>query len=98
MGEVAKPDPSVVTVAVVPSPAKVPLAPEAGALNMTLAPEIALPLASFTAATNLRLNAAPTFTLCPPPDVAVMLLGAPAVFVKANVAGLETSAVDAVTV
>ncbi len=95
-GEVAMPDVLVATVAVAPPPAKVPLAPEAGALNTTLMPAIPLPPESLTVATS-GAKGAPTFTLWPPPDVTMMLLALPAVFAKANVAWPETLAVDAVT-
>jgi hypothetical protein len=54
MGEVATPEALVFTVAF---PAKVPLAPEAGALNVTLTLETRLPFASFTVATNGLRNA-----------------------------------------
>ena len=50
--EVATPDESVETVNVVAPPAKVPLAPLPGAVNVTDAPATGLPPASFTVATN----------------------------------------------
>ena len=78
-GEVATPDALVCTVAF---PGNVPLAPEAGAVNVTLAPETRLPYASFTVATSGLLNALFTCALWPPPDVAVILAGEPAVFVR----------------
>jgi hypothetical protein len=52
-GEVATPEELVFTLAVVAPPANVPLAPEAGAVNVTLAAGTGLPLASVTVATNL---------------------------------------------
>ena len=98
-GEVATPEVLAFTVAVIPPPAKVPLGPEVGALNVTLAPEIRLPLASFTAATRGLANALSTCAIWPPPDMAVMLPGAPARFVREKDAGLMvTPATVALTV
>jgi hypothetical protein len=86
----------VMIAAVVPLPANMPLAPEAGALKVMLTPETGLPLASFTMATNGLLKAVLMTVLWPPPDAAVMVAGAPAVFVKANEATKPLA--DAVTV
>jgi hypothetical protein len=98
-GEVATPEALVCTVAVMLGgvTANVPLAPDAGAVNVTLAPEIRLPLASFTVATNGRLKAAPTSALWPPPEVAVIVPGAPATLVRAKVAEPVTPVTEAAT-
>jgi hypothetical protein len=96
-GEVAMPEVLVFTVAVIPPPANVPLAPEAGALNVTLAPEIALPLASVTVATNGLPKGWFTCALWPLPDVGVILAGGPTVFVRAKNAELVRPATVAVT-
>jgi hypothetical protein len=71
-------------VAVVPLPANVPLAPEPGAVNVTLAFGTGLLLASNTVATSELPNALLIWALWPPPEVAVMLPAAPALFVNAN--------------
>ena len=97
-GEVATPEEFVLTIAVAPPPANVPLAPEVGALKVTLAPEIKLPLESFTVATNGFAKARPTSELWPPPDTAVMLPGGPALFSKAKDAGLAAPVTVALTV
>jgi hypothetical protein len=97
-GEVATPEAFVFTVAVVPPPAKVPLAPEAGALNVTLAAETKLPPASFTVATSGLLKAVLIRALWPLPDVAVMVPGVPAVFVNAKEAGPLAPVTVALTV
>ena len=59
VGEAARPAKFVRTVAL-PAPAKVPLAPVAGAANVTLAPEITLLKLSVTETTNGLLKAVPT--------------------------------------
>lgn len=56
-GDVATPDAFVVTEAVVPPPAKLPLAPLPGAVNVTETPLAGFPPASFTVATNGAANA-----------------------------------------
>jgi hypothetical protein len=94
-GDAATPEVLVSRVAVIPPPAKVPLAPEAGALNVTLTPETGLPLASFTVTTNGLLKAWVTGALCPPPEVAVMVEAGPAVFVMAK--EVDKLLADAVT-
>ncbi len=96
-GEVARPEAFVFTVTVV-EPANVPLAPEAGAVKVTLAPETKLPPASFTVATNGLLNAWLTCALWPLPDIAVMVAGAPTVFVRVKEAAVVTPLTFAVTV
>src|SRR5438477_391182 len=86
MGEVATPEASVNTVTEVPPPVNVPLGPLAGAVNVTLAPLARLPPASLTVATNGPANGEPTCAVCPPPLVAVIDAGGPAVFVSAKLA------------
>jgi hypothetical protein len=80
--EVATPDELVETVWEVPPPAKVPLAPLDGAVNVTDAPLTGLPPESFTVATNGAANAVLMGALCPPPLVAVIDPGGPAVLVR----------------
>jgi hypothetical protein len=95
VGEVATPEALVCTVALIPPPANVPLAPEVGELNVTLAPETGLLFASITVATNGFPKACLTCAVWPPPEVAVMLPGGPGVFVKAKV--VERPFTDEVT-
>lgn len=79
-GEAATPLPSVV--AVFTPPANVPVAPDAGAVNVTTTPLIGEPPV-VTVASSRAENAAPTNALCPDPlstaidaagDAAVLLL------------------------
>jgi hypothetical protein len=67
--------------------ANVALAPEAGAVKVTVTPLTGLLLESVTVATNGLANAVLTVALCPPPLVAVRCAGAPAVLVNAKLAG-----------
>src|SRR5947207_2167653 len=85
-------------VAVFTPPAKLPLAPVPGALNVTVTPATGLPPASFTVATSGAANAVLIVALCGVPLVAVMLAAAPAVFVSEKSAGVATPATLAVTV
>ena len=80
----------------VPVPANVPLAPFPGAVNVTVTPLNALPLASFTVACSPVVNAVFTVALCGVPAVAVTLAAAPALFVRLKLAELAT--IDAVAV
>jgi hypothetical protein len=82
--DVASPLESVVTVQVVvgelelqPDEAKLPLAPELGALNVTETPGTGLPSMSFTTATSLFEKAVPTVADCPEPETTAMLVAAP---------------------
>jgi hypothetical protein len=95
VGDVATPELLVCALAVVPPPAKVPPAPAPGALKKTLAPETRLPYASFTVTTSGLPNAKPTGVLWPLPEVTVMALAGPGVFVNANEA--EAPPTDPVT-
>ena len=94
VGAVATPPASVCTDARLPN---VPLAPKAGALNVTVTPAIKFPPASLTIAFKGVPNAALTAALCPEPCVAKTVAGAPAVFVKLKTASVPTPAALAVT-
>jgi hypothetical protein len=85
-------------VAVFTPPANVPLAPLAGALNVTTTPLTGLFPASLTVATRGAANAVLIVALCGVPLVAVTLAAAPAVFVSEKFAGVATPATVAVTV
>ena len=67
-GEVATPLAPVTTDAVADMP-KSALAPEAGAVNVTVTPDTGVPLESFTVATKVFGKAAPIVALCPVPLV-----------------------------
>jgi hypothetical protein len=69
--------------------ANVALAPEAGAVKVTETPLTGLLLASVTVATNGLANAVLTVAVCPPPLVALRCAAAPAVLVKAKLAGVS---------
>lgn len=88
----------VVTVAVVPPPAKVPLGPFAGAVKVTLTPLSGFALPSFTSATNGAAKGVLICALCEPPPVAVIDPGTPAVFVSENAAGVNRPLTVAFTV
>jgi hypothetical protein len=85
-------------VAVFTPPANVPLAPLAGALNVTTTPLTGLLPASFTVATSGAANAVLIVALCGVPAVATRLAAAPAVLVSEKFAGVATLATVAVTV
>jgi hypothetical protein len=78
--DVARPDAFVV--AVFAPPAKLPLAPLLGAVNVTTTPLTGFPPASATVTTRGARNAVLSFWLCGVPLVAVMLAGGPSVFVS----------------
>ena len=69
-------------VAVFTPPAKVPLAPLVGAVNVTSTPLTGLFPASVTVATKGAANAALTVALCPEPLVTATLAAGPTVFVS----------------
>jgi hypothetical protein len=73
-------------VAVLTPPAKVPLAPLAGAVKVTTTPLTGLFPASVTAAIRAAANAVLIVALCGVPLVAVTLAAGPAVLVKAKFA------------
>ena len=87
----------VIAVAVA-EPLKAALAPDVGAVNVTVTPLTGLLLASFTVACNAVVNAVLTVALCGVPAVAVTLAGLPARFVKLKLAEVPTPLTDAVTV
>jgi hypothetical protein len=65
-GEAATPRLSVVAVAVLTPPVKVPLAPDVGAVNVTVTPLVGDPPV-VTHASRRAVNAPPTGVLCPDP-------------------------------
>jgi hypothetical protein len=81
VGAIAIPAALVVAVAVV-KPPKAPLAPELGAVNVTVTPEAGFPKPSWTVACNAVPNAVPTTVVCGVPPVATMLAGAAAMIVN----------------
>jgi len=85
-------------IAVFTPPAKVPLAPLAGAVKVTVTPPTALPPASFTVACNCVPNAELIVAAWGVPAVAVMLAAGPALFVNEKFAGVATPETVAVTV
>jgi hypothetical protein len=99
VGEVAVPELLVCTVAVAAVPNKA-LAPEAeaAAVNVTLTLAIGFPLLSFTVTTKGATKLVFTWVVWLPPDTAAIELAAPAVLVRAKVAGIVTPAELAVTV
>ena len=72
VGEVATPEALVVAVAVVPPPAKVPLAPDVGAENVTSTPASGLPVKAVKVAVRGAAKAVLIGALCDDPLVAVM--------------------------
>jgi len=96
--EVAMPEALVRSVSVEVAFAKVPLAPVAGAVNVTATPPTGFELASSTVATNGAANAVSTVAVCGVPLVATTVTGDPPAFVKLKLAGVEAPATDAVTV
>jgi hypothetical protein len=90
--------PLALVTAVFTPPAKLPLAPVLGAVNVTVTPTTGFPPASFTVATNGAANAVSIAALCGVPLVAVMLAGVPVRFVSEKFTGVATPATLAVTV
>src|SRR5215467_16383202 len=74
--------PCALVVAVLTPPAKLPLAPLEGAVNVTVTPETALPPASFTVATRGAGNAVAIVVLWGVPLVAAMLAADPALLLN----------------
>jgi hypothetical protein len=95
VAEVATPEAFVV--AVLTPPANVPLAPDAGGVNVTTTPLTGLFPASVTVATKGAANAVLMVALCGVPLVAVTFAAAPAVFVSAKFAGVATPVTVAAT-
>ena len=83
--------------AVVTPPAKLPLAPEAGATNVTVTPLTGLCPLSFTVTCSVEANAVLIGALCGVPAVAATDAATPAVFVRAKLAGVVTPDTLAVT-
>jgi hypothetical protein len=98
VGAVATPLLLVVAVVVFNPPVNVPLAPLAGAVNVTVTPLTGLLLASFTVAAMAVPKLVLTAALCEAPPVAVMLAGVPAVLVRLKLAAVATPDADPVTV
>jgi len=98
VGAVAFPLASVFTWSVVEPPVNVPLAPEDGAVNVTVAPLTGLLPLSFTVATRFDAKAVVTGALWGLPDVAAMLAGDPALLVSAKAAFVVTADAEAFTV
>ena len=96
VGDVATPLLLVTTVAVA-RPPNVPVAPEAGAVKVTVAPFTGLLPASFTVACIAVANAVLMVVLCGVPAVAVMPAAAAAVLVRLKLAGVATPPTEAVT-
>ena len=94
--EVATPDEFVV--AVLTPPAKLPLAPLAGGVKVTVTPEAGKPPVPVTVATRGAANWAFTVALCGEPLVTTMVVGTTAVFVSEKLAGLATPETEAATV
>jgi hypothetical protein len=85
-------------VAVMSPPAKVALAPDPGAENVTVTPLTGLLPLSRTVTCKALPNAVLMMVLCPEPLVAVTEAGVPDVLVRVNDAGLATPVALAVTV
>lgn len=96
VGAVATPLLLVVACAVVPPPAKVPLAPLDGAVNVTTTPLNGSDLLSLTVACR-DAKAVLIATLCGVPELAVIDAGVPARFVSEKFAAVRLNAA-AVTV
>ena len=96
-GAVAIPDAPVATVTVVSPPGKVPLAPEAGAENVTAAFGTGLPDPSFAVAPSAVLNRPPMGACWGVPAVARIEAGGPARFVSAKLAGVVAPMTVALT-
>jgi hypothetical protein len=90
--------PLALVVAVFTPPAKVPLAPDAGAVNVTTTPLTGFEPLSSTVATSGNANAVPTVALCGVPLVAAIDAPAPTVFVRLKLAGVDPPATVAATV
>ena len=93
---VAMPALFVVAVAVADAPNR-PLAPDAGAVNVTRAPATGLLKLSATLAAIAVGNAAPIVAVCGVPADVTMLNADPALFVRLKLAGVATPPTVAVT-
>jgi hypothetical protein len=90
--------PLALVVAVFTPPAKLPLAPVLGAVNVTVTPLTGFDPLSRTVTTSGNAKAELTATLCAEPLVAVTEAAEAALFVRLNVAGVATPATVALTV
>jgi hypothetical protein len=88
---------ALVLAVVVSDPAKLPLAPDAGAEKVTVTPLTGLLPASFTVACRAVAKAVLMMVLCGVPNVVVMLAAGPATFVRLKLAEAGTPGVVAVT-
>ena len=68
-----------------------------GAVNVTVAPAMRLLAASRTVTTSGDAKAVPTWADCPPPALAVIEAGAPALLVSVKLAAVATPVAVAVT-
>ena len=96
VGAVALPLVSVVTFTLVNPPVKVPLAPEAGAVNVTTTPLTPVPFAE-TIATSGWAKAVLMFALCGVPLLALITSWELEVFVRLKFAGAVAPVALAVT-
>jgi hypothetical protein len=87
----------VVAIAVLLPPVNVPLAPDDGAVKVTITPLVGDPPV-VTVATRGAAKAVLTTALCGVPLVAVMVSTAAAVFVRLKLAAVETPEAEAATV
>src|SRR5271156_851770 len=90
--------PFALVVAVLTPPAKVPLGPVVGAVNVTVTPLTGFEPLSSTVATRGAVNAVSMVAFCGVPLVAAIDAGAPTVFVRLKLAGPEPPGTVAVTV
>jgi hypothetical protein len=97
VGAVPTPPTSVVTVDDTPPPAKVPLAPLDGAVNITLTPGTGWPLASLTVTFSGVGSAVLTIERCGVPAFTVIDAASLGSFVSEKLAGVPAPATDAVT-
>src|SRR5271166_2959501 len=94
--EVATPE--ALVIAVFTPPAKAPLAPLPGAVNVTVTPLTGLPPESLTVATSGAPKAVLIVAFCGVPLAAVIDAAAPALLVSAKFAAVATPVTLAVTV
>ena len=92
--------PETPVVAVVTPPAKLPLAPDPGAVNVTLAPETGLLPTSLTVTARAFVNAVEMVALCGVvPALVAIVAAAPTVMLKAElVAGVNPGPEEAASV
>jgi len=93
----AEATPAGLVVMVMVPPAKLALAPVVGDMKVTFAPLTGFPPASLTMTASGAAKAVLTLALWPLPLVKEMRAAGPARFVSANVAGVATPEMEAVT-